>query len=227
MAKASELTPEKPPVSALKPRRNLPAAERERMIVEAATLFFAEHGFEGQTRELAKTMGISHSAIFRYFPTKDALIDRVYDHVYVSRWNPAWAGLITDRRRRLEDRLIQFYLEYSERIFQYDWVRIFMYSGLKSYNINQKYLDLVREILILPVCGEMRHRFELPPVSVMPVCEREEEAIWALHGKVFYMAIRKFIYNQPVANDIAPIIKDDVEVFMRGAGALFVALCAP
>jgi AcrR family transcriptional regulator len=194
------------------------------MIVEAATLFFAEHGFEGQTRELAKIMGITHSAIFRYFPTKDALIDRVYDHVYVSRWNPAWAALVTDRRRPLEDRLIQFYLEYSDRIFQYDWVRIFVFSGLKAYNINQKYLDLVRDALILPVCGELRHAHGLPPVATRPLDEREEEAVWALHGKVFYIAIRKFIYNRPVAGDIAAVIADDVRVFLRGAGPLFVSI---
>jgi hypothetical protein len=39
-------------------RRHLPAAERERQIVEAAASFFAERGFEGQTRELAKTMAL-------------------------------------------------------------------------------------------------------------------------------------------------------------------------
>ncbi|HPG88311.1 MAG TPA: TetR/AcrR family transcriptional regulator, partial [Hyphomicrobium sp.] len=43
-------------------RQHLPAAEREQQIVEAAATFFAEHGFEGQTRELAKTLGITHSA---------------------------------------------------------------------------------------------------------------------------------------------------------------------
>jgi AcrR family transcriptional regulator len=206
-------------------RRHLPAAERERMIVEAATIFFAEHGFEGQTRELAKTMGITHSAIFRYFPTKEALIDRVYEHVYVSRWSPAWAGLIKDRSRPLEGRLIQFYLEYSERIFQYDWVRIFVYSGLKSYSINQKYLDIVRDKFILPVCSEVRYTFQLPPAEVLPVSEREEEAIWALHGKVFYIALRKFVYNRPVPSDVEQIIRDDVQVFMRGIGDLFKKIC--
>ena len=61
------------------PRRNMRAAERERFIVDEAVRFFAEHGFGGQTREFAKRMGITHSAIYRHFPSKEALIERVYE----------------------------------------------------------------------------------------------------------------------------------------------------
>lgn len=51
-------------------RRNMRAADRERAIVDEAIRFFAERGFEGQTRELAKRMGITHSAIYRHFPAR-------------------------------------------------------------------------------------------------------------------------------------------------------------
>ena len=215
-----------PSTKPAKQRRHLPASERERLIIEGATAFFAEHGFEGQTRELAKTMGITHSAIFKYFPTKEALIDRVYEHVYVRRWNPAWEGLITDRTRPMEERLIQFYCEYAERIFHYDWVRIFVFSGLKSYDITGKYLSLVRDKLIVPVCVEMRAELKLPAPETLPITEREHEAIWALHGKVFYIALRKFVYNRPTPDDVKTIIIDDVRVFMRGIPPLFKELCA-
>src|SRR5690606_19206992 len=51
-------------------RKNMKAAERERVILDTAIRFFAEQGFEGQTRELAKRIGITHSAIYRHFPSK-------------------------------------------------------------------------------------------------------------------------------------------------------------
>ncbi|WP_375465242.1 helix-turn-helix domain-containing protein [uncultured Methylobacterium sp.] len=92
-------------------RRHLPGVVRERQIVEAATRFFAGHGFEGQTRERAKRVGITHSAIFRDIPTTEALIERVYHEVFVSRWNLDWDALIRDRTRPLEERLVQFYRE--------------------------------------------------------------------------------------------------------------------
>lgn len=44
------------------------ASEREQFILKEAVRFFAERGFEGQARELAKRIGITHSAIYRHFP---------------------------------------------------------------------------------------------------------------------------------------------------------------
>lgn len=139
------------------------AADREQAIIEEAVRFFAEHGFEGQTRELAKRMGITHSAIYRYIPSKEALIERVYEHVYLSRWKADWHALVTDRSRPLEARLTQFYLEYVERVFDYHWVRIFAFSGLKSFDITSRYLTIVRDQIILPACAELRAELKLAP----------------------------------------------------------------
>ena len=111
------------------------AAERERFIVDEAVRFFAEQGFGGQTREFAKRMGITHSAIYRHFPSKEALIERVYEEIYLSRWSPSWSDLIRDRSLPLQTRLTRFYLEYVERVFEYNWVRIFVFSGMKSFDI--------------------------------------------------------------------------------------------
>nr|WP_183506949.1 TetR/AcrR family transcriptional regulator [Methylobacterium brachythecii] len=194
----------------------MPAAERERLIVEGATRFFAEHGFEGQTRELARGLGITHSAIFRYFPTKEALVDRVYEHVYVSRWNSGWTTLIRDRALPLEDRLLLFYGDYASQVFDYEWVRIFVFSGLKGYDIAPRYLATVREELILPIAEEVRQSLALSAVSEVPLTEREVEAVWALHGKVFYLAIRKFVYGGVIPADLTQTIADDVRVFLGG-----------
>ena len=49
----------------------------EKMIVEEAIRFFAEAGFAGQTRELARRLDVTQPLLFQYFPTKDDLIERV------------------------------------------------------------------------------------------------------------------------------------------------------
>ncbi|MGP0061058.1 MAG: TetR/AcrR family transcriptional regulator [Beijerinckiaceae bacterium] len=198
-------------------RKNMKAAERERVILDEAIRFFAEHGFEGQTRELAKRVGIAHSAIYRHFPSKDALIERVYEHIYVSRWNPQWETIITDGSRPLEDRLVQFYREYVDRIFHYDWVRIFVFSGMRSYNITGRYLTIVREKLVLPVCLELRKELRSQTSLQSPVTEREEEAVWGLHGQIFYIAIRKFVYGTPVPVNLEQTVADHVKRFVRGS----------
>lgn len=198
-------------------RKNMKAAEREKMILAEAIRFFAEHGFEGQTRELARRVGVAHSALYRHFPSKEALIERVYEEVYVSRWDPNWRSLVTDRTRPLEDRLIQFYLEYIDRIFTYEWVRIFVFSGLRSFNITGRYLEIVRAELILPVGRELRRGAGLDEAGALG--EREIEAVWGLHGQIFYIAIRKFVYGAPTPDPIGPVVRDHVRRFLRGWSA--------
>ncbi|MBX9587754.1 MAG: TetR/AcrR family transcriptional regulator [Hyphomonadaceae bacterium] len=198
-------------------RKNLCAADREKVILETAIRFFAEHGFEGQTRELAKRIGITHSAIYRHFPSKEALIERVYEHVYLGRWQDHWAALIKDRSRPLEARLAQFYREYAACIFDYDWVRIFVYSGLKSFGITGRYLAIVSEKIIVPAVIEARKELNLPSPARVPVTQRETELFWGLHGRIFYIAIRKFVYAMPVPEKLDDIIEDATREFMAGA----------
>ncbi|MGL4285498.1 MAG: TetR/AcrR family transcriptional regulator [Phreatobacter sp.] len=193
------------------------APEREQLIVDEAVRFFAAHGFEGQTRELAKRMGITHSAIYRHFPSKEALIERVYEQVYLSRWKASWAGLVVDRARPLEARLTQFYLEYVERVFDHDWVRIFVFSGLKSFDITHRYLAIVAERIIAPACAELRHELALPSPAEIPLSEREREMFWGLHGRIFYLAIRRFVYGTPTPENLDAIVRDAVTSFFAGS----------
>lgn len=198
-------------------RRNMRAADRELAIVEEAVRFFAEHGFEGQTRELAKRMGITHSAIYRHFPSKEALIERVYEHVYLSRWSPDWERLVTDRSLSLEARLTAFYTQYVEKVFDYQWVRIFVFSGLKSFDITNRYLTIVRDLIILPACAELRHDLGLPAPQDAPIGEREAEMFWGLHGRIFYLAIRRFVYGTPTPESLDDVVRDAVKSFLHGA----------
>lgn len=194
--------------------------ERERAILDEAIRFFAEHGFGGQTRELAKRMGITHSAIYRHFPSKEALIERVYQEIYLSRWAPSWGPLIRDRSQPLQERLSQFYLEYVERVFEYNWVRIFVFSGMKSFDINKRYLEIIRNEVIEPACNELRHELKLPSATTVPLSEREIEMFWGLHGRIFYLAIRRFVYDTPTPGRLDDIVLDAVRGFLDGARAV-------
>src|SRR3984893_14769207 len=74
-----------PPAKAPLPkrRRRLDPEDREREILDGAVAFFPEVGFDGGLRDLAKRLGITHQNLFRYFPTKEALIESVYKEVYL------------------------------------------------------------------------------------------------------------------------------------------------
>jgi AcrR family transcriptional regulator len=197
-------------------RKNMRSEDREKQILEEAVRFFAECGFEGQTRELATRLGVSHAVIYRHFQSKEELIQRVYEHVYTSRWRSEWNSLITIRNLPLEDRLLKFYREYVDCVFEYEWVRIFIYSGLKSYSLPARYLTIIRDRIIRPAIAEMRHELKL--TEKLP-CAVEEELFWGLHGGVFYVAIRKFIYETDVPEDIAGTVARTVRASLTGIRA--------
>ncbi len=71
--------------AALPSRKRLSVEEREKQILSSAIQFFSEHGLNGQMRVLAQQMGITHTLFYHYFPTKQALIDRVYYELFEGR----------------------------------------------------------------------------------------------------------------------------------------------
>src|SRR6266404_80860 len=72
--------------------KRLSPEEREEQIVQKAIQYFGAHGFSASTHELARKIGITQPLLYRYFPNKEALVERVFHEVYLSRWNPDCEG---------------------------------------------------------------------------------------------------------------------------------------
>jgi AcrR family transcriptional regulator len=194
----------------------LPRAERERHIVHEAIKFFAEVGFGGDTRELAKRLKVTHPLLFRYFPSKDALIERVYQEVYIGRWNPYWELIIADRSLPIRTRMMQFYKLYAKTILAYEWVRLFMFSGLKGADMNRRWFALVGERIVAPICHEIRAAYALPDPSRVPLSEAELELVWGVNSRVFYFGVRKYVYGMQVPSDLDALIEAEVNTFFDG-----------
>jgi AcrR family transcriptional regulator len=202
-----------------KRRRRLEPEDREREIVDGAVAFFAEVGFDGGLRDLAKRLGITHQNLFRYFPTKEALIERVYKEVYLSRWQPEWEAILQDPSQPLEKRLISFYECYLPAIFRYDWVRIFVFAGLKGVGITQRYLDLIQRKVVEPLAIELRCVAGLEEMPECALSADELEIAWSLHGELFYLAVRRWVYDMKTPDDLGPLIRVAVVRFLEGAPA--------
>jgi AcrR family transcriptional regulator len=208
-----------PSLQTLKPRtvKRLAPSLRAEHILRGAVRFFAEHGFGGQTRELASELGISKGLLYRYFSSKDMLIERVYEEVFLHRWNPQWQSILTDRSRPLIERLKAFYVDYAKLTLEYEWGRIYLHAGLAGASINRRYARLAYECIFKPVIGEVRHEFGAPPINVTAITEPESELLWSLHGAIFYIGIRKWIYHFKVPTDIDAAIEQLVEGFYLSA----------
>jgi AcrR family transcriptional regulator len=203
-------------------RRRLAPEARERLIAAAAIRFFAEQGFEGQTRELARRIGITQPLLYRYFPSKEALIERVYQEVFVGHWNPRWEEMLADRRVPLRERLLAFYRDYARAILTYEWVRLFTFSGLKGLDLNARYLKLLRDRIFPRVVAEVRQAYGRPAPDEVPIAEAEIEIVWSLHAAIFYLGVRRWIYDLPIP-DLDEAVADKVTAFLEGAPAVMAA----
>ncbi len=131
--------------------------------------------------------------------------------VYLDRLNPDWPGLLADRRRPLQDRLTDFYCAYTDAIFTYEWMRIFMFAGLSGDRLNRRYLDHVRDSLLTPVLDEIA-------AAAPPGAGPDMEDMLNLHGGIVYIGIRRFIYQLPAPVDKTPVIARAVRRFLKGFG---------
>lgn len=206
-------------------KSRLSPAERERQIIDGAIAYFAEAGISGQTRELSKRLGITQPLLYRYFPSKQALLDRVYSTVFEGRWNPAWASLIRDRSIPLRDRLIEFYRQYSEATYRPDWLRIYLHAGLSDPAFNQRYIRLIQRELLPAYAREVRHYCGLESAD-LPVSNEEIEFVWSLHGGMFYYAVRQHIYQLQMQVPFMEKVVPAVDNFLAGARTTYPALLA-
>jgi AcrR family transcriptional regulator len=194
----------------LRPTRRLEPEARREQIVAAAVCYFAEVGFGGTTRDLARRIGITQALLYRYFASKDELVEAVFERVFIGRMKTHWATELRDRAVPLDQRMVRFYRDYAT-IFSYEWMRIFMWSGLAGEKLNQRYLTRVAAQLLEPL------REEIAADGGYRVPDAEE--LWGLHGGVVYIAIRRHIYRLPTPEDDGPVVERSVRLFLAGLQA--------
>lgn len=185
---------------------------RKRVLLERAIEYFSEAGFDGGTRALAQRIGITQPLIYRYFPSKDELINEVYNAVYVSQWNDAWTTQLCDRSIPLRQRLTDFYNDYSRVVFNRTWMRIFFFAGLKGLDINTRYIERVISNLLLPICRESRAHLGI--ATDQPITDAELELVWMMHGGIFYQGIREHVYGLPESIDHDRSARSAISMYM-------------
>lgn len=207
-------------------RRRLTLVEREAQILAGAIAFFSEHGFDGQMRVLATEVGVTHALLYHYFPTKQALIDRVYYEIFEGRWKPEWEQLLDDPKRSVEEKFVAFYTDYAASVLTRDFVRIFMFSGLSDRYITDRFFTLLGARLFPRLIRETRRH--CGAVSRKKPGVREFELLMGLHGGVFYNGVRQYVYGQAghagslAASDTATI-RDRVRSYLLSARQILAA----
>lgn len=205
---APRANPKTTQIDAPAARKRLSAPERECQIVEGAIQFFARHGFDAQLRDLAKSIGVTHTLLYHYFPDKQALVDRVYVEVFEGCWKAEWEKWLDDPALSCEDKFTRFYIDYAATVLNHDFVRIIIFSGLTNQTITNRFFDLLRARLFPRLIRETRHLRGIKGHS--KVLLAEHELLIGLHGSIFYFGVRRWVYNQAVHNPSTDTFDPDI-----------------
>ncbi|UPJ71884.1 TetR/AcrR family transcriptional regulator [Bradyrhizobium sp. 187] len=210
----SKKAPARTPATRTDSRKRLPFPERKELIVEKAAEFFAEFGFNATTRELADSLKITQPLLYKYFKTKEDLIEHVYKRVFLDVWDAYWDDLLVDRTRPIQDRLVDFYIRYTDVIMNRAWMRIYLFAGLKDVGITSSYIKLVEERIIRRIAIEVCLSKDIRLTARNE--HRFLEVAWNLQGSIFYYGVRKYAYGlQPRVEKIT-LIRDAVNIYIKG-----------
>lgn len=190
--------------------------QRRALILDRAIEFFAEYGLTAQTRALADACGVAQRLLYRYFPSKSALLSEVYEQAIVSPFKAVWRVQLRDRSRPWDERLIAFYCNYYRELLTRRWLRLFLYASLAEARMapdyNQAILLEMLELIAAETAADQK--LELPRDRAL-----QHEIAWVLHGAVSHFAIRRHIYraSQTVTPD--RMIAMQVRAFLAGFSA--------
>ena len=98
------------------------------------------------------------------------------------------------------------------------WLRLYLFAGLRGAEINELYIKLVEEKIIKRIVVEIWKQHGLGRPDVIP--SPDMETAWILQGGIFYYGIRQFVYNVPVYASKRDMIANAVDMFIAGYGAM-------
>ncbi len=195
------------------PALRLPPAQRKAQIIARATEFFSEYGLTGQTRALAAACGVTQRLLYRYFPSKAALVAEVYGEAIVAPFKAVWLVQFKDRSQPLEQRLHAFYRNYYYGVLTRKWLRLFLYASLAEANMAPDYTQAIIMEMLETVVAEVARE---QGVSVPRRRETVHEIGWVLHGAVVHFAIRRHLYDLSQDVDEDQVLALHVRSFIAG-----------
>lgn len=198
----------------------LPHATRRAQILSQAAEFFAEYGLTAQTRALAEVCGVSQRLLYRFFPSKAALIEEVYKTEIAGPFKAVWFADLSNRSKSVEDRLNQFYREYYDQVLTQRWLRLFLYASLADVGMASAYISAIITHMLEVIVQETAHELGLELPDDKALCH---ELGWALHGAISHLAIRRRIYSNANPPSSNLVISKYVRVFVEGLRGVLMA----
>ena len=188
------------------------------MILNEASIFFADVGFSASTRDLADRLGVRQALLYKYFASKEALLEAIFEAVFADLWTMSWASALDDHSLPLADRLVAFYMRYIQDASGIR-LRLFMRAALDGWPLPAKLARLLSEKLIVPLIAELRNAGSLVGLDERPLLVGEHELVMTLHSSIIFYGMRGHIYRANIPADSEDVVRLYVSTFLDGARA--------
>jgi AcrR family transcriptional regulator len=198
-----------------KTRRMAPKLRRQ-ILLERATVFFADNGMSAPTRSLADACGVAQRLLYRYFPSKAALLEEIYEEAILAPFKAVWLIRLADRGICIEQRIRDFYEDYYQTVLSRQWIRLFLFGGLDGGKMTQAYIDSIIKQLLEVLVREAARARNIGLPQEAPLLH---EIGWVLHGAVSHLAIRQHVYGASQSVPLADILAVQVASFLDGLPA--------
>jgi len=160
------------------------AISMKAQIMDVAMIYFATHGMDGTTRELAKEVGITQAALFRHFKNKEDLYRQTYAMTLEKMWDPKWCALLANENISIIDRWSQFHNEFYTTPYYVAVIRMHAFERRNAAINKIEYRTIMREKLMVPLCKALRKFNGYENLST-PITEYEVGFVWSIHS-IFY-----------------------------------------
>ena len=193
--------------------RRLPASQRRAIMLAAAAVYFAKHGFAASTRDLAEALGVTQALIYKHFESKEDLIEKTLESALgQSDGGPGWVG----SPETLQADLTAFYRRFVARSTE-TRMRLFMRAGLEGLSWPTKRGHALTQKVFLPVIVALRQAAGLPGFDASPAMRGERELVMALHAGMVFLGIRRHVYGMPMPENLDDVVDLNVRTFVAGA----------
>jgi AcrR family transcriptional regulator len=194
----------------------LPAGERRAAIIREAAVFFAEEGFSASTSDLAERLGVRQALLYKYYPSKEALLEAIFETVFSEQLSSETKSVLSDRSKPLVDRICSVYADYVRQRNGIG-VRLFLRAALDSYSLPKRMAEAQRSKLINPLLAELRHDCGLQPLAKQPMLIGEYELALMLHGAVVFNQMRTHVFRLFPVEHVPDAIRLYIATFLDGA----------
>ena len=191
--------------------------------MKEAAVFFSEHGFAASTRDLADRLGVRQALLYKYFASKEALIEEVFKEAFSDHWATKWADVIAAKGAPLAERLTAFYSRYADDSDPLR-LRLFLRGALDGYPLPARLAPQLTKSLVTPLVAELRREEGLVDMDSRGLLAGERELVMMLHGAMVFYRIRNDVYKAPGVDDSDAVASLYIDLFLRSVRSSMRAL---